>query len=275
MVRQYYVDAVTALSEQELRPVCRVVEPPVCLLGGWAVHLHVNDGFQAEHGRGYIGSRDIDLGVHVNPAWDADTLPETAVGRSVAAVREAGYDAVGFRFVRYFDRETGDSITADDAEALPQHRVFQLFLDIIPDTTDLDTFHEVFGFRPPAEPLLRHAFDDDAAAPLTAYRSWDVPDAVQVAAPDLVAAMKLRSIPDRDRAQKRVKDVADLHALLWYVTEYAAMQDRVLQWVSAGDLDVVDALLDPQDYAAAADLLQINQDLVQDSIEQLFVAGPS
>lgn len=86
--------------------------------------------------------------------------------------------------------------------------------------TDLDTFHEVFGFRPPAEPLLRHVFADDAAQPLTQFRSWDVPDALRVVDPDLLAAMKIRSIPDRDRGQKRVKDVADLHALLWHVRTY-------------------------------------------------------
>lgn len=275
MVRQYYVDAVTDLSEQELRPVCRTVEPPACLLGGWAVHLHVNDGFEAEHGRGYIGSRDIDLGFHVNPAWDADDLSASPVGQSLAALKEAGYDPVGFRLVRYFNRETGEHLTADEAQALPQHQVFQLFLDVIPNTTDLDAFADTFGFRPPAEPLLRHAFDDDAVTSLAAHRPWDIPDRMQVADADLVAAMKIRSIPDRDKEQKQVKDVADLHALLWYVTAYAEMQQQVLQWVSEEDLNQLDANLNRQRYAAAADLLQIDRDLVQDSIEQLVVAGTS
>lgn len=66
MVRQYYVPQVTELSEQELREVFEAAEPPVCLLGGWAVHLHVNPGFRSEHGREYIGSRDIDIGVHID-----------------------------------------------------------------------------------------------------------------------------------------------------------------------------------------------------------------
>ena len=62
MVRQYYVPQVTELSEQELQAVFEAAQPPVCLLGGWAVHLHVTPGFRAEHGREYIGSRDIDIG---------------------------------------------------------------------------------------------------------------------------------------------------------------------------------------------------------------------
>ena len=37
MVRQYYVPQVTELSEQELQAVFGAAQPPVCLLGGWAV----------------------------------------------------------------------------------------------------------------------------------------------------------------------------------------------------------------------------------------------
>ena len=40
-MRQYYVPQVTELSELELQAVFEAAEPPVCLLGGWAVHLHV------------------------------------------------------------------------------------------------------------------------------------------------------------------------------------------------------------------------------------------
>ncbi len=69
MVRQYYADEITGISEEELRPLCQTVEPPACLLGGWAVHLHVNDGFRDAYGREYIGSRDVDLGFHVDPDW--------------------------------------------------------------------------------------------------------------------------------------------------------------------------------------------------------------
>jgi hypothetical protein len=61
VVRQYYVPQVTDLSRQELQSVFDVAEPPVCLLGGWAVHVHVNAGFEREHGRAYIHSDVIQL----------------------------------------------------------------------------------------------------------------------------------------------------------------------------------------------------------------------
>jgi len=271
MVRRYYVDEITDLSEQELQPVCRTIESPACLLGGWAVHLHVNDGFQAAYGREYIGSRDIDIGFHVDPAWGEEELRDAPVGRSLQQLKEDGYVPLSFRLVRYFNQDTGEGISEEEAQSLPQHQVFQLFLDIIPDTDDLDTFHEALGFRPPAEPLLQHAFADDAAAPLAAYHDWDIPDTVHIADADLVAAMKIRSILDRDETQKRVKDIADLHALLWYVREYRKMRSAVRRRVSEMDIDQLQDHVGEGVYADAAQLLQIDTQLVQDSVEQLML----
>lgn len=271
MVRQYYVDEITSISEQELRPVCQTVEPPACLLGGWAVHMHVNDGFREAYGREYIGSRDVDLGFHVDPDWGRDELKAAPVGQSVERVQEVGYVPLSFRFVRHFNRETGGTLPPEEAESLPAHQVFDLYLDVIPDTDDLDRFHEVFGFRPPAEPLLRHVFADDAAQPLTEFRSWDVRDAVRIADADLLAAMKVRSIPDRDRGQKRVKDVADCHALLWHVRTYQEMRADVLSWISDTDIEQLRDHVDDGVYADAANLLQVDPQLVEDSIEQLVL----
>jgi hypothetical protein len=45
-----------------------------CLLGGWAVYYLVNQSFQKATGRSYIGSRDIDLGFHINMDWNQEQL---------------------------------------------------------------------------------------------------------------------------------------------------------------------------------------------------------
>lgn len=269
MVRQYYVDEITDISERELRPLCETVEPPACLLGGWAVHLHVNEGFRDAHGGEYVGSRDVDLGFHVDPAWGRDELEAAPIGRSVNRVVNEGFVPLSFRFVRHFDRETGETLTVAEVQSLPSHRVFDLYLDVIPDTTDLEIFHDVFGFRPPAEPLLQSVFAEDAATPLRQFRSWDVPEGVCVVDPAVLAAMKIRSIPDRDRGQKRVKDVADLHALLWYVRDYREMVADVRSWVTSDDLEALRDHVDDQVYGDAASLLRVGEGLVEDSIEQL------
>lgn len=270
MVRQYYVDELTDISARALLPLCHTLVPPTCLLGGWAVHFHVNDGFQRAYGRDYIGSRDVDFGFHVDPGWSREELLGSPIGESIRRVKDAGYQPLSFRFVRYFDQETGEALTEAESQALPAHRVFQLYLDMIADTPDLGHFRDVLGFSPPAEPLLAAVFSDGAGASLGELQQWDIPDSVLIADPELLACMKIRAIPDRNREQKRVKDVADLHALLWYPRAYDEMRQAIRSRVSADDIEQLGEQLDTAIYAQAANLLQIEDDLVQDSIDQLI-----
>lgn len=270
MVRHFYTDDITDISERELLPLCRTIAPPACLLGGWAVHFHVNDGFEEAYGREYIGSRDVDFGFHVDPDWSPEQLLESPIGRSVRGVTDAGYDPLSFRFVRYFDREDGEPLTDAESRELPSHRVFNLYLDMIADTPNLETFRDVLGFTPPADPLLDAVFSEGSGEPLAELRAWDIPESVLIADPDLVASMKIRSIPDRDREQKRVKDVADLHSLLWYTREYRQMRTAVRSRLSEEDFDRLRRHVDRELYEQAANLLQIEFELVQDTIEQLM-----
>lgn len=268
MVREQYVDQVTSLSEQELQTIFQAVEPPACLLGGWAVHLHVTPGFRQEYGRTYIGSRDIDVGVHVKPGWAAQEVAERPVGTSLRRIEELGYTRSRFGFVQYFNRETGEQISEAAAQELRLHEVFEMFVDIIPDTTQLEAFDAAFGFRPPAEPLLQQVFDDGRASPLTDFVSWPVDDVV-IAEPAVLAAMKVRSLPDRDKTQKRVKDLADLHALLWHVTDIAEIQAEVQDLVTDDDLATVERRVDDELVEAAETLLQVDAAVIRGSIERL------
>jgi len=270
MVQQYYVDQITDFSERELESVAEAVEPPFCLLGGWAVYCHVNTGFEEEHGRGYIGSRDIDLGLHIDPDWDAEELAESSIAQSLEQIRELGYTDSRFGFVQNFDRETGERISEEEASELSLHEVFQVYIDLISDTTELDAFEEAFGFRPPAEPLLKPVFEDDKFESLNEHVSWSSPDSAIVVKPELLAAMKIRALPDRDKSHKRVKDIADLHALLWYVKDYNEIKADVLEHVSESDIEQLDAATDQQLYENAAGLLQIEPALIQASINRLI-----
>jgi len=270
MVRQHYVPHVTDLSEQELQAVFEAAEPPVCLLGGWAVHLHVSPGFQSAHGREYIGSRDIDIGVHVEGTWTEDDLLGTPVGDSITAIEDLGYTKSRFGFVQNFLRDSQERITEDEASDHAMHDVFQVYVNMMPDTTDLDTFRTVFGFKPPAEPLLAPVFDKHKGEPLSEYVSWSPPEEKLIVPPDLLAAMKIRSLPDRDKSHKRVKDVADLHALLWYVKDYADMKAGALDYVSDTDLDNLENAVDETVFENAATLIQIDPQLITNSINRLL-----
>ncbi|WP_254544651.1 nucleotidyl transferase AbiEii/AbiGii toxin family protein [Halomarina pelagica] len=270
--RSQYVDAVTKLSERELQDIAAPANPPVCLLGGWAVHLHVTGGFQDVYDRPYIGSRDIDLGIHIKPDWTTEELPMTPVATTLQQIEdELGYTRGRFGFYQQFHRETGERLSDEAAKDHPPHNIFRVDIDIIPDTTALDAFHDVFGFRPPAEPLLEPAFTARRAEALNDYVSWDAPTAVLIAAPELLAAMKVRAFPQRDKSHKRLKDLTDLHALLWYVTEYDEITEAVHTHLSDDDITAFRDVTTDEVYDRAARLIGVDTSLLSQSIERLFV----
>jgi len=269
--RSQYADSVTAHSRGELQDVLSVAEPPVCLLGGWAVHIHVTDSFQSQHGRGYIGSRDIDIGVHVDPGWTPEELDDTPVATTLKRIQnDLDYDRGRFGFYQQFHRETGERLDDSEASDLPPHRIFRVDIDMIPDTAKLDAFEDRFGFRPPAEPLLEPVFGDTTGDQLARYVDWDVSDAVRIVPPATLAAMKIRAFPERDKSHKRLKDLADLHALLWYVTDYGEIKTAVRELLTQGDRAGFEGAIEEDLYDRTASLINVDVAVVRQSIERLF-----
>ena len=269
--RSQYAEPVTILSEGELQDVLSTAEPPVCLLGGWAVHLHVTDGFQDAHDRAYIGSRDIDLGIHVDPSWSAGELRTAPVATTLERIEnDLGYSRGRFGFYQQFHRDTGERLDDTATRDQPAHNVFRVDIDIIPDTTALEVFHDTFGFRPPAEPLLEPVFDTDAGEPLTDYVDWENPPEAFIAPAELLAAMKVRAFPDRDKSHKRLKDLADLHALLWYVTDYADIRSAVRERLTDEDSTAFESMTSDDLYDRTARLIGVDPTIVRQSIERLL-----
>jgi hypothetical protein len=269
VVDRYYADHVTGHSRDELAAVLERVAPPAALLGGWAVTLRVDEAFRDRHGRRYVGSRDIDLGVHVDPAWDAAELRERPVGRTLDAIRtELDFGSSRFGFTKTVAWETGERLSEDEAADRPPHESFQIDVDVIPDTDELAAFREAFGFEPPAEPLLSAAFAG-AASPLADAGPWSLPVGVVLPDPHVLAAMKVRALPERTAHHKRVKDVADLYALLWYTEPIDAVIDDVAALLDAADADRFDGASIDAYYDDVASLLSLEQDAVSGPIERL------
>ena len=53
-----YLEFETRTSYRYLKQVVSALEEPICILGGWAVFLHVNNNFQKTQGRSYIEKTD-------------------------------------------------------------------------------------------------------------------------------------------------------------------------------------------------------------------------
>lgn len=271
MVVQYYTDQITEYSRREVETVFRHVAPPAALLGGWAVHLQVNGEFETVEGHSYIGSRDIDIGVHVDPAWDDADLRSQPVGETIRGIgSELEFDRSRFGFKKTVDRETGETLTEEEATEFDLFNLFEVYIDIIPDTPDLDAFDQTFGFRPPDEPLLAQAFDG-RSTPLSDLVDWTIPSSIVLVDPDVLAAMKVRSMPDRSKLEKQVKDIADLYVLLWYTEPVEVMIDAVDRLVTAEDKERFSSAVDQAWYEEVAEVLDVNVATVRGAIDRLEV----
>jgi len=201
-----YSDTETDLSKCHLRQIFADVGEG-CLLGGWAVYLNVNEGFRRENGRDYIGSRDIDVGFFIELGV---FLEETEFARVFYGLQGAGFKGQSFRMYKVFDRETGEELSDAEASGKLSFEVLNLYVDLVVDRIPED-FAEVFGFVPIDEPLLADVYSNDRFVEV----EWEGLG-LRVVDPVFLVCMKFRSVGSRTRDHKRVKDVADLFALMWY-----------------------------------------------------------
>lgn len=220
--QHFYSDVITTLSEQHLQQILEVAEPPVCLIGGWAVHAYATNAFERQNGTPYLGSRDIDIAVHVDPSWSREELLDKPVGHTIDRIEdELPFKRGRFGFYQYYRRNDAEPLTDDQAAELPQHDIFRVDIDVLPSTDELDTFEDAFGFRPPSEPLLSTVFNDGRTVALSEYVDWNTDANLPTRA--VLAAMKIRAYPKRGERHKQTKDIADLHAVVWYGGDYAAI----------------------------------------------------
>ncbi len=92
------------ISQHYLQTVISKLEEPLCLLGGWAVYITVGENFKREQGRDYLGSRDIDLGFHIEKDWSKGELKNSGLAVAVRTLIETGFEPISYRLVKHFHR---------------------------------------------------------------------------------------------------------------------------------------------------------------------------
>lgn len=212
-VQMYDADELTS-AQDALETLMDALPGSMVLLGGWAVYHTVIDSYIREHDIPYLGSRDIDVGFHVDPAWSDDELRSSAFSRAIDIAKEMGYDPMGsFRFCRFIQKGTGRSLTEDEAKRVPIYDLFYLYLDIM-----VDQIHprqaEVLGPEALDEPILARVYDEDISQ-MVRICEFNV----RVPPSHLLLAMKLKAIPNRQKVDKVFKDACDIYALLWHSPE--------------------------------------------------------
>jgi hypothetical protein len=237
-----YKEFETKTSYKYLQEVIKSLDEPVCILGGWAVFFHVNAKFMDEKGSVYLGSRDIDLGFHM-----AGDLDKCALASSIKVLTDKlGFKHRSFRLVKEIHTETGEDIKDN---YVPMHFLFPMYVDPIVDRIP-EGFRKTFGFDPVDEPLLKHVFDAKDYTPVKEFgRKLLLPS------PEVLLAMKLNSCPQRDKEHKRIKDLCDAFAIIWYTGMNLEKTD-LLRFIPKQKLRKFSKTITDEDYAKAA--IQLN-----------------
>jgi len=205
-----YQPAETKTSQEQMQAIFSQLKSQTCLLGGWAIYYLVNQNYEQATGRTYIGSRDIDLGFHINTNWNTEQLKNSEFANAIKTAESMGFNSVSFRLVKDFDIDTGKELTPEESAKLPLYQIFQLYIDPIVDCI-YPEIKNLLGFVPIDEPLLSLVFKEKM------YRTQLLfGKSVLIPEPHVMLAMKINSAPRRDKEHKLIKDIADIYALLWY-----------------------------------------------------------
>jgi len=208
MYREKEVD----ISEKWLGTIFSL-EYNTCLIGGWAVYETVIKNFQNETGHLYIGSKDIDIGFHINPDWSFKELKNSSYMKFLNFLEQKKFQWIGFRFFKGYDYETGKELTKEQITKKLPFEVINLYIDPIVDNIHPD-LQKKFKINPIDEPLLSKVFEFGMSNKITLSTHTKIE--VNIPKPEVLLAMKFNSVDNRTKDHKRIKDIADIFALIWY-----------------------------------------------------------
>ena len=123
--RALYSDRQIEISRKYLELIIKELSKLPCLLGGWAVYLHLNDKFNSSKGRDYIGSKDIDLGFHLDPKWSKQEYENSDLRKAISTIESLGFEAVSFRYLKQFAND-GRELTDKQAQSLASYDLLVL-----------------------------------------------------------------------------------------------------------------------------------------------------
>ncbi len=203
----------------------------------------------------YLGSKDIDLGFHIDPHWTESEIQGSELLKVIGILEEKlHFEPFGsFRFAKSYDIQTQRELTKQEQRTKESFNIHHLFVDLLVDNSN-SNLDSVLGFSPIDESLLTHYFSDSKNRNVISL------DNTKVSIPfaPLLLAMKVRTIPRRKETHKRVKDVADSFALLRYSNlSFDALKKDILRFIDATTIRTALHQISPSIYQQVSDVLGI------------------
>ncbi|MCL2134939.1 MAG: hypothetical protein FWH37_05215 [Candidatus Bathyarchaeota archaeon] len=260
-----YQTTETKTSQDQMQTIFAQLKTQTCLLGGWAVYYLVNENFQKATGRTYIGSRDIDLGFHINMDWTQEQLKNSEFATTIQVAESMGFNSVSFRLVKDFDADTGKELMPEESAKLPLYQIFQLYIDPIVDCIHPE-IKNLLGFVPIDEPLLSLVFQEKM------YRTQMLfGKNILIPEPHVMLAMKLNSAPRRDKEHKLLKDIADIYALLWHSdTKLSKLREQLFATTPKENVGKAVHVFSPGDISKVAAILGIDYQEISRVLKEIL-----
>jgi len=200
----------TDTSYKYLQKIVKILEEPICILGGWAVYFTVNEIFKKEMGPDYLGSKDIDLGFHIDVNLDKDGLKNTMLKKTISLLEKNDFQPQSYRYYKDISIENGRELTPAESRNEPSHNVFKIYIDLMVDNMH-PSFREIFKFDPLDEDLLSLVFENEKnRIKLTKFKKL-----LWLPAPEILLSTKIKSLPDKTE-DKRIKDICDIYAICFF-----------------------------------------------------------
>jgi len=206
-----YSDKETQTSYDYLKKVVHSLDEPICIVGGWAIFLTVNPAYQQRFNIPYLGSRDIDLGFHFEPKQTDSELKKSAFAKALKKLESEGFESIDFRLVKHLDRETGIPLPKEEYKTKPLFDIIEMYVDLMVDNIP-ENFTPVFGMGVADEPLIEQVFKNEN------YRSElvEFDKKLYLPSPTILLSTKLKSLPNRQKDDKRLKDIHDICGVLLF-----------------------------------------------------------
>jgi hypothetical protein len=67
-----------------------------------------------------MGSRDIDLGFHMDPSWTDSDLRNSVFAKVIRRISDVGFRPISFRYVKHIHTETREELSEEQAKKVNQ-----------------------------------------------------------------------------------------------------------------------------------------------------------
>ena len=259
----------TEISRANLSTVAANVPSPLCILGGWAVFLLTNENFKKQHGNEYHGSKDIDLGFYFNEQEDEKSLKKSLFNKSITALKQIGFNPQSFRMVQIYHSETMNPLTEDESKRIPSYNLFYLYVDLLVNRIP-ERMYDVLRIRPASEPMITEIFEKQLYRTTAAF-GVDI----LLPNPEVLLATKLKWVLERTKDHKKIKDIADIYALIWYTdTDISQLKKSVASLISQDSIDKIISSFTQTELKSVSNAIGVDVERIK-SVLNSFISEPA